>query len=147
MAQVGAAVVAAAVAVAFRVQRRIVLVCELGILVAEHSPAGVHEAVLGVFRGQNTVEHVDPAFDKFQQVPGRAHPHHVAGAVFGQVVGAEIGYFVHGFDGFAYGETAHRIAVGSKFLERVDRFLAEFLVHAALHDSEKELRVAVERRP
>ena len=71
---VGAGVVPAAMAVAFRVQRRIVLVREFGIFVAEHSPAGIHEAVLCVLGGQNAVEHVDPAFDEFQQVPGRAYP-------------------------------------------------------------------------
>ena len=146
VAQIRAAVVAAAVAIAFRVQRRIVLVRELGVLVAEHSPAGVHEAILGVFRGQNAIEHVDPALDKRKQIPRRAHPHHVAGAVFGQVVGAKIRDFVHQFHGFAYGEAAHRVAVGSEFLECLDGFFSEFLVHAALHDSEKELRVAVERR-
>ena len=122
------------------------LVCELGVLVAEHSPAGINEAVLGVFRGQNTVEHVDPAGNKRKQVPGRAHPHHVAGAVFGQVVGAKIRDFVHGLYGFAYRKATHGVAVGSEFLESLDGFFSEFLVHAALHNPEKVLRVAVERR-
>ena len=57
---VGAGVVPAAMAVAFQVQRRIVLVREFGIFVTEHSPAGIHEAVLCVLGGQNAVEHVDP---------------------------------------------------------------------------------------
>ena len=146
MAHVAPAVIAAAVAIAFRIQRNIVAVGELCALVAEHSPAGVNEAVLGVFRGKNAIEHVHAALDQFQQVPGRAHTHHVAGAVFGQIVGAKIRNLVHDFHRFAHGETAHGVTVGSEFLQGFDGFLAEFLVHAALNNPEKELRVAVERR-
>ena len=146
VAQVGAAVVAAAVAVAFGIEREVVAVGEFRALVAEHSPAGVNEAVLGVFRGQDAVEHVHATLHKFEQVPRSADTHHVAGAVLGQIVCAKVRNFVHDFDGFAHGESAHRVAVGRKFLERLDGFLAEFLVHAALDNPEKVLRVAVNRR-
>ena len=47
VAHIGASVVPAAMAVAFRVERAVVI-GELGVLVAEHSPAGVHKAILGV---------------------------------------------------------------------------------------------------
>ena len=70
---VGTGVVPAAMAVAFRIER-VAVIGELGVLVAEHSPAGVNETVLRVLGKQNAVEHVDSALDEFQQVPGRAHP-------------------------------------------------------------------------
>lgn len=73
VANVGAGVVPAAMAVAFRIERAGVI-GKFGVLVAEHSPAGVNETVLSVLCGQNAVEHVDPALDEFQQIPGSAHP-------------------------------------------------------------------------
>jgi len=73
VARVGAGIVPAAVAVAFRVERAAVI-GKFGVLVAEHSPAGVNKAVLRILGGQNAIEHVDAAGNKRKQVPGRAHP-------------------------------------------------------------------------
>ena len=63
VAQVSTAEVAAAVAVAIRVDWLVVFFCVAGCLVAEHAFACEKHAVTGVTRRHHAVEHVDAATD------------------------------------------------------------------------------------
>ena len=143
VAQVGAAEVAAAVAVAIRVDRLVVFFGVAGSLVAEHAFACEEHAVTGIARRHHAVEHVDTATDQFQQVPRRSDAHHIARVVCRQVVRAEVGDFVHCFGRFTDGKTAHGVAIRAEFCDAFDGLLAQVRVHAALDNAEELLIVAV----
>ena len=146
VAQVGAAEVPAAIAVAVRIDGLVVFLGMAGSLVAEHAFASEQHAVAGVARRHHTVEHVDTASNQFEQVPRRSDPHHIARVVCRQVIRAEICNFVHCFCRFAYREAAHGVAIGAEFRDAFDGLLAQVRVHAALDDSKELLIVAVDRR-
>lgn len=146
MTQVGAAEVTAAVAIAVRIHGLVVFFGVAGGLVTQNAFAGEQHAVSCVSGGHDAVAHVYTAADQFQQIPGGAHTHHIAGVVLGKVVGAEIGDFVHGFRGFAYGESAHGKSVGLQFSNTFDGLFTQVLMHTALHDSEELLLVTVDFR-
>ena len=81
VAQVGAAEVPAAVAIAVRVHRLVEFLGMAGGLVAQNAFAREQHAVAGIAGGHHAVAHVDAAPDKLQQIPRGADAHHVAGVV------------------------------------------------------------------
>ena len=146
VAQVGAAEVAAAVAIAIRIDWFVVFFGMAGGLVAEHAFAGEQHAVAGVARRHHAVEHIDTASNQFEQIPRRSDTHYVAWMVCRQVIRAEIGDFVHRLGRFAYREAAHGVAIGAEFRDAFDGLLAQVRVHAALDDSKELLIVTVDGR-
>ena len=146
VAEVGAAKVAATVAVAIRIHRLVEFFGMAGGLVAQHAFAREQHAVAGVAGGHHTVAHVHAPLDELQEVPRRAHTHYVAGVVLGQNVGAEVCDLVHCLGGFAYGEASHGKTVGAELCNTLDSLLAQVLMHAALDNSEELLIVTVNGR-
>ena len=146
VAQVRAAKITAAVAVAIRVHRLVEFLGMARRLVAQHAFARKQHAVARVAGWHHAVTHVHAALDELQQVPRRAHAHHVAGVVLRQNVGAKIRNLVHRLGGLAYGKAAHRKTVGPEFRNAFNRLLAQVLVHAALDNPEELLVVPVDRR-
>ncbi len=146
VAQVRAAEVPAAVAVAIRVHWLVEFFGMARRLVAQHAFAREQHAVAGVTGRHHAVAHVHAALYEFQQIPRRSHSHHVAGVVLRQNVGAKIRNLVHRLGGLAYGETSHRKSIGPEFRNAFNRLLAQVLVHAALDNPEELLVVPVDGR-
>ena len=146
VAQVRAAEVAAAVAVAIRVHGLVEFFGMARRLVAQHAFAREQHAVARVAGGHHSVAHVHAALDELQQVPRRSYAHHVAGVVLRQNVGAEVCDLVHRLGGLAYGEASHGESVGPEFRDALDSLLAQVLVHAALDNPEELLVVTVDGR-
>ena len=146
VAQVGTAEVAAAVAVAIRIDGLVVFFGVAGGLVAEHAFACEEHAVAGVARRHYAVEHIHASTNQFEQVPRSSDSHYVARVVFRQVVCAEVCNLVHGLGRFADGKSAHGVAIRAEFRDAFDRLFAQVRVHTALDNAKELLVVTVNRR-
>ena len=140
--QVGAREVPAGVAAAGLVQRArvgaVARVLDLHVAEAREEPA-----VARVAGRHDAVEHVDAGGDRVDEVLRRAHAHQVARPVRGQPrrrVGDDAR---HVLLGLAHRDAADGVAVEADGLQRLARFVAQVLVHAALHDAEERVGVAL----
>ena len=117
----------------------------LPFLVAQihHAVPGEDHAVAAVAGRHHAVEHVDAAFDGFQNVPWRADAHQVTGLVCRQDVVTYLDHVVHHFCRFAYGESAYRIAVAVEVAQTFAGVLTQVGIGATLYDGEQVLLVAV----
>ena len=98
-------------------------------------------AVARVARGHHAVEHVHALRHAFDQVFRRAHAHQVARLVRRQPVRRVRHDAQHLVLGLADADAADRVAGQVQRGQRVQRFLAQVLEHAALHDAEQRVRV------
>ncbi len=95
---------------------------------------GKEGAVAGVAGGHNTVEHIDPTVDIFDQIFGGADPHQVAGLLFGHERGSPGDGIVHILIGFTHTQSSDRKAVKVHCTELSGGLLPESLVGTALND-------------
>ena len=102
------------------------------------------KSVAAVAGGHYAVEHVNAAFDGFENVGRSADAHEVAWAVEGKDGVDNFNHLVHGFGGFAHGEAADGVAFGVFGGYVFGRLTAEVGIFAALDDGEEALVVAVE---
>ena len=144
MVQVGAGEVAAGVAGALLVQRTHVHPV-LRILDLDVAEAGEQHAVARIARRHHAVEHVDALRDRLHDVFRRAHAHQVARLVLRQLRRGVPQNAQHVFLGLAHRQAADGITVETDTLQFAQRFIAQMLVHPALHDAEQRIRIAFMR--
>ncbi len=115
------------------------------VLNVDDALTGVDHAVAGVPTGQNTVKHIDPPTDAFNDVGWCSYSHQVAGFAFGEYVATELADAVHVFGWLSHGEAADSIArlvlTGNEF----GRLGPQVIKAAALNDREKCLRMPILR--
>ena len=140
MVQIGAREVAAGVAAAGLVQRRLVFLV-LGVLDLDVAKTGEQPAIAGVTRRHDAVEHVDAVRHARHQVFRRAHAHQVMRLV-GRQARTHVGQHAHHvFLRLADGQAADGDAGEIDLFQLGQRFVAQHFEHAALHDAEQRIRV------
>ncbi len=104
--------------------------------------AGEHGAVACIAGGHDAVKHVHAIGHALHQVFGRAHAHQVARLVRRQAVRRVRHDLQHLVFGLAHAHAAHGVARKVHLHQRVQRFLAQVLKHAALHNAKQRVGVA-----
>ena len=128
--------VSAAVAIAAVFQRGFV-VRVLGVAEAQGAGVGEGQGVAAVSRGEDAIEHVDAAFDGFEDVFGVADAHEVAGFEVGDEGSDSFDGVDHALVAFADGEPAEGVAGEVEGGEGLGGKGAGFEVGAPLHDAEE----------
>ncbi len=119
--------------------RRGGIVGGFGVAEAEGSVVGEGQAIAAVAGGEDAVEHVDAAFDGFEDVFGVADAHEVARLGIGEQGGCVRDGVDHAFMAFADRKSAEGVAGEVEVGKRAGGEGAGFEVGAALDDAEEEL--------
>src|SRR5687767_582458 len=130
--------VAAGVATAGWIERPVVLGVA-GILDVDPSLAGEELPVARVARWHHTVEHVDAAGDRLDEVLGSASAHQIPRPIHGQLTGRLLRDGVHHLDRLANAEPADRVTLEPCLDGSRSALVAQILKNAALHDPELRL--------
>ena len=117
----------------------------LGVAHVEDSFCREEHGVASVPCRHDTVEHVNAAFDGFEDVDGCSDAHEVAWAVGGKNVVDNLNHLIHHLRRFAYGQSADSVAFGVELSDEAGTLLTQVFVRAALYDREERLRIAVVR--
>ena len=99
-------------------------------------------AVAGIACGHDAVKHVHTLCHALNQILWCAHPHQVAGLVAWHTRRHVCQYAVHVFFGLAHAQPANGQAVEPQGLQLLQRFIAQRLEHAALHNAKQRVAVA-----
>ena len=119
------------------------IVGPFGVAEIDNALPGEDLAVAPVAGRHDAVEHVDTAFDAFEDVHRRSHAHEVARAVLGKNLVDHLDHFVHFLCRFAHGQSADGVTFGI-FLGHKARALAPQIgINTTLHDGKQRLVVAV----
>ena len=117
----------------------------------QHPGMRIQPAVARVARRQHAIEHVHARRHRIQQILRRADPHQIARLIRRQLRGNRLQQRQHLGLRLADREPAERIARKTDLLQRVQRFEAQILIHAALNDAEQCARAGISfpaaRRP
>ena len=106
--------------------------------------AGKQHGISAIAGGHHTIKHIYPKTNVFQNVPGCAHAHEVAGLLRRQVCATPLANVVHHLLGFAHAEAANGVAGGVHAGRYLAALLAQVFKRAALHNGEQVLGVAVQ---
>ncbi len=127
--QISAREVLAGVAIAGRIQRRIVVAMER-VTDFQYTGIGEQMAVAGVAGRHHAVEHVDATAHTFDQIFRLAYTHQVTRFVCRHEAWQVVQHLDHLVLGFAHRQTANRQTVETDFVQTLQRALAQVLVHA-----------------
>ena len=105
--------------------------------------AGEEHAVAAVARRHHTVHHIHATVNGLKDVGRRAHTHQVAGTVLRQDVVDDLDHLIHHLGGFAHGQAANGVAVGTQVGDKLAGFLSQVFIDATLHDGEIGLAVTI----
>src|SRR5262245_17746913 len=143
--QVRARETAAGVAVAVRVERR--LVAKIARLLERDGAVGREGlTVAGVARRQHAVEHVHATRDRPHEILGLADAHQIARLAPGQKARHQLGQVVHRRLRLADGHAADRVAVEAELDRGRRRPPPKIRLRPALHDAEHRLASESRRR-
>src|SRR5688572_27862411 len=107
--------------------------------------ARVDPAVARTARGQHAIEEIDAGGDRGHDVLRRPYSHEVARPLDGQPRRGVLEYSHHLALGLAHRQPADGVAVEPDLRELPQRLVAQRLVHAALHDAEERVAIALVR--
>src|SRR5690606_4153548 len=144
MAQIGARVVAARVAVAARIDRTRIRT-EAAVADIDHAFAREQLAIARVARRNDAVEHVDAAGDGGDEIARRPDAHEVARTILRQMRLERLEDLEPLGLGFPDREPADGVAVEADRTQPVERRAPQVRVHASLHDAEQRRIVALRR--
>ena len=106
---------------------------------------GKEHAVSSVAGRHYTVEHVDTAFNAFQNIYRSPDSHEVARTVGRKYLIDYFNHFVHLFSRFAYCQSADCVSIGIFRCDVFCRAAAQVRINATLYDREERLLVTVLR--
>ncbi len=109
---------------------------------AQGAAAREQEAVARIAGRHHAVEQIHPAAYRGDDVLRAAHAHEVAWPLARQQGIEHVEHRIALGLGLADREAADRVAVETDADEAVQRTLAQFRIHAALHDAEQRVRIA-----
>ena len=121
-------------------------------VVGPFAVAHVHDAVAGkehsvapVTGGHDAVEHVDSAFDGFEQVGRCPYAHEITRLVGRQYFVDDFDHLIHFFRRLSYGQPADGIPVGAQVGDVSGGFAAQLGIDTPLHDREQALAISISR--
>ena len=142
--QVAATEMLASITSAFRIQRaRVQLV--LRVLDLDVAILGEQHAVARVARRHHAIEHIYALRHRRHQVFRRTHPHQITRLILRQLRCGMFENALHVLLGFAHRQPADGIAVETDIDQLRQRFVTQIFIHAALHDTEQGVGIALVR--
>src|ERR1700728_2413614 len=142
MSQIGPRITLAYPAAAIGVERTGILSIAR-LLDRDFSFRGEQQAMSRRARGKDAIHHIDAETRVFDNFFGRAHSHHVAWLIGGEILECGFDELARALARFADAQASDGITGKSDFNSPLGGFFSESQVHSALDDAEERLRRAV----
>src|SRR6266480_1918288 len=138
MVNVGARVLAAGLAIASGINRLLEKFMH-GAAQLKFSLRREGHPSLCQLRGDNTVEHIDPAVNALENINRSADAHEITGKLFRQIFGHESRHLVALTMRFAYSQPSNSQAVKGELSQKRGTLLSEIGMAGSLNDAKQRL--------